>query len=270
MLEHARVYALIKFKLGYRSDMKYYLNKFKAIPYSYCTYDTLNNDSILWNVSLSHIFNEVWNIPTVAPMLHSIRVKTCKLFDELYESSESDEIISKFRTQQFEFDNPIESIQILTENEGNIRLSNDPQFVHRSIKFACDRGVSHELVRHRCAVAQSSTRYCNYSLEKFGNGDIAFVYPTAYDDWDIELRTLFEHSLKTAEDCYNYMISNDMTPQQARAVLPNALATEVVLTMPLEQWEHFFDLRLRGTTGAPHPDMKRVAEIAYDKFFQTL
>ena len=59
------------------------------------------------------------------------------------------------------------------------------------------------------------------------------------------------------------MTSNGMSPQQARAVLPNALATEVVLTMNLYQWEHFIDLRYRGVTGAPHPDMKDVALVAY-------
>lgn len=133
-----------------------------------------------------------------------------------------------------------------------------------SVKFDCDRGVSHELVRHRVAVAQSSTRYCNYSKEKFGNGDIAFVYPHDYDNWDKDVKMLYEKNLKECEDTYNYMISKSMSPQQARAILPNSLATEVVLTMNLYQWEHFLNVRCKGTTGAPHPDMKDVAQIAYD------
>lgn len=138
--------------------------------------------------------------------------------------------------------------------------------IFTSIRFLCDRGVSHELVRHRCAVAQESTRYCNYTKAKFGGGDIQFIYPSGYNDWTDEQKQALTDICKKSEEIYNLMMSLDMQPQQARAALDNALKTEVVLTMPVNRWEHFFNLRSKGTTGAPHPDMKLVADKAYKLF----
>ena len=120
------------------------------------------------------------------------------------------------------------------------------------------------MVRHRCAVAQESTRYCNYTKDNFGGGDISFGPPANYEDWDIGTKVTIEHHLQNSESLYNHMIEKEYAPQQARAILPNALKTEVILTMNLDQWKHFFDLRYKGTTGAPHPDMKVVAEKAYE------
>ena len=140
-----------------------------------------------------------------------------------------------------------------------------------SICFTCDRGVSHELVRHRCAVAQESTRYCNYSSDKFGS-EIRVVVPSTFADWDESSRACWTAATNASEQCYLAMIENGRKPQEARSVLNNSLATQVVLSMTPDRWEHFFDLRSRGTTGAPHPDMKVVADIAlekYNKFLNT-
>lgn len=134
-----------------------------------------------------------------------------------------------------------------------------------SILFTCDRGVSHELVRHRCAVAQSSTRYCNYADDKFGS-EIQVVVPSTFADWDESSRACWTAATNASEQCYLAMIENGRKPQEARSVLNNSLATQVVLSMTPERWEHFFDLRSRGTTGAPHPDMKVVADIALQKY----
>lgn len=138
--------------------------------------------------------------------------------------------------------------------------------IFTSIKFLCDRGVSHELVRHRCAAAQESTRYCNYTKEKFGGGDIKFIYPAGYENWTNEQKSAFEQICKCSEKYYNIMMSLGMQPQQSRAALTNALKTEVILTMSIARWKHFFNLRSKGTTGAPHPDMKIVADKAYKLF----
>lgn len=131
--------------------------------------------------------------------------------------------------------------------------------------FVCDRGVTHEIVRHRPAsYAQESTRYCNYSKDKFG-GEITFIEPADYESWEDFLKSQFIISLNHAEDGYMRMLNNGVqkaTPQQARAVLPNALKTELIMTANAGEFEHFFDLRSRGTTGAPHPDMKVVADMA--------
>lgn len=133
---------------------------------------------------------------------------------------------------------------------------------HLTFHFICDRGVSHEIVRHRPAsYAQESTRYCNYSKDKYGN-EITCIKPADYDQWDEESKCCFEYALKEAEKCYLHMIECGHTPQEARAVLPNALKTEVMMTANCYEFDHFFNLRSRGTTGAPHPDMKVLADKA--------
>lgn len=137
---------------------------------------------------------------------------------------------------------------------------------YTTMRFVCDRGVSHELVRHRpYSFAQESTRYCNYSKEKFG-GEMSFIKPARYVDWNILLQEIFTLGLSFAEKIYNLMTKHGATLQQARAVLPNAIKTEVVVTGNDAEWQHFFNLRSKGTTGAPHPDMKIVADKALNLY----
>ncbi len=128
----------------------------------------------------------------------------------------------------------------------------------RSVKFVTDRGVSHELVRHRVAsFAQSSTRYCNYSKDKFG-GEITFIDSANWENMSKSEVLAMYNSFKAAEDAYMYLIKEGCTPQLARSVLPNQLMTEIVVTANMDEWHHIADLRLSGTTGAPHPDMKHI------------
>ena len=146
-------------------------------------------------------------------------------------------------------------------------------------RFTCDRGVSHEIVRHRVmSFAQESTRYCNYTKDKF-DSQITFIIPTwasipegKYTDWDgdwcnvEELTVLkpiendavdqFLFLCKYAETSYDLMIDRGAKPQEARQVLPNAVKTEIVVTGFESDWEHFFELR---TAGAAHPDMRKLA-----------
>lgn len=133
-----------------------------------------------------------------------------------------------------------------------------PQLLHHSMRFTCDRGVSHELVRHRCAVAQESTRYCNYHKSRFGNA-ITVIKPVNIQ-YDTPAFHAWEQTCLCAERCYMAILEDGLTPQDARSVLPNSLKTEVVLTMSIRRWQHFINLRSLGTTGAPHPDMKVVAD----------
>lgn len=147
----------------------------------------------------------------------------------------------------------------LTENE----FMNHAYF---TFHFVCDRGVTHEIVRHRPAsYAQESTRYCNYTQSKFG-GDITFIKPTGWDNFPDADKLRFTRAFETCEDEYCRLISRGYTPQQARAVLPNALKTEIIMTANGKEYEHFFDLRSRGVTGAPHPDMKVVADMALELY----
>lgn len=132
------------------------------------------------------------------------------------------------------------------------------EHVSISVKFVVDRGISHEIVRHRVAsYAQESTRYCNYSKDKFGS-EITVIQPyyllVGTPEW-----TAWFDACKTAENAYFEMLDAGRTPQEARAVLPNSLKTELWMTANLREWRHFLKLRAAGTTGKPHPQMAEVA-----------
>lgn len=139
-----------------------------------------------------------------------------------------------------------------------------------TVKFICDRGVSHEFVRHRVfSFAQESTRYCNYAKDKF-NSELTFIIPSWIDSEEKTIDTSNGFGVAQNEEIfaflgkserqYFYLLSQGWTPQQARQVLPNALKTELVMTGFISDWIHFFDLRAIGITGAPHPDAKALAE----------
>ncbi|AIF53522.1 FAD-dependent thymidylate synthase [Pelosinus sp. UFO1] len=135
-----------------------------------------------------------------------------------------------------------------------------------TVRVICDRGVSHEIVRHRIAsYSQESTRYCNYSNEKFGN-ELVFIKPcfwTGNSAEDAEMYRIWEASLKEVETNYLSLISLGATPQEARTVLPNSLKTEIVMTMNLREWRHFLKLR---TDIKAHPQMREVANIILREF----
>lgn len=127
-----------------------------------------------------------------------------------------------------------------------------------TVKFIVDRGVSHELVRHRIAsFAQESTRYCNYSHDKF-DGELTFIEPPFFEPDSPEYRT-WKNMCRVSEDAYLALLQANRTPQEARSVLINSLKTEVVMTANMREWRHFFKLRAAGETGAPHPQMAEVA-----------
>lgn len=127
-----------------------------------------------------------------------------------------------------------------------------------SIKFVCDRGVSHELVRHRImSFAQESTRYCNYSKGQFG-GEITVVRPFWAEDSAPGYEAWYD-ACSVAESTYMDLMEYGWTPQQARSVLPNSLKTEIVMTGNYREWRHFFELRACDKTGPAHPQMKQIA-----------
>jgi thymidylate synthase (FAD) len=161
---------------------------------------------------------------------------------------------------------------------------------YATVRIICDRGVSHEIVRHRLAsYCQESTRYCNYSKEKFG-GHITFIKPCFFQniniqEWqdvyidedykyeaieeDEELTDNEKHwllSMANSEFHYHAMIQRGASPQEARSVLPNSLKTEIVMTANAREWMHFFKLR---TSPKAHPQMREIA-IPMLKEFQQL
>lgn len=189
------------------------------------------------------------------------------------------------------------NFRVLVENDwlDDLQYICEPTEYHErrvTVHFVCDRGVSHEFVRHRVfSFAQESTRYCNYSKDKFGN-ELTFIEPCWLEDYNYEGNTYYNGflvALRAVEANYLNLLkqwedkipdkryktgfrNNPWTPQQARAVLPNALKTELVMTGFVSDWKHFFDLRAMGTTGQPHPQAKELAlpllnEFVTNKYF---
>ena len=160
--------------------------------------------------------------------------------------------------------------RVLIENNwlDDLKYVCEPTEYHErryTVRFVCDRGVSHEFVRHRhFSFSQESTRYCNYSKDKFGN-ELTFIKPIWYDSLGVTHRQDFEIALERCEDDYLEFIRQGWTPQQARAVLPNALKTELIMTGFASDWEHFFDLR---DDKRAHPDAYKLAHDLHNEFIK--
>lgn len=123
-----------------------------------------------------------------------------------------------------------------------------------TVRFVCDRGVSHELVRHRLAsFSQESTRYANYSKDKFGS-EITVIRPFFWED-DPQRMDVWRAAMEYAEKAYLELIALGARPEEARSVLPNSLKTEVVMTANLREWRHVFGLRCAP---ASHPQMREI------------
>jgi thymidylate synthase (FAD) len=158
------------------------------------------------------------------------------------------------------------NMRVLVENGwlDDLQYLCEPTEYHEkriTVKFICDRGVSHEFVRHRVfSFAQESTRYCNYSRDKFGN-EITYIQPC----WEMQKdeEELFLLQLEQAQNSYNALISSGWKPQQARAILPNSLKTELVMTGFISDWEHFFELR---TPNNAHPQARELAIPLMEEF----
>ncbi|MBE5928054.1 MAG: FAD-dependent thymidylate synthase [Lachnospiraceae bacterium] len=178
--------------------------------------------------------------------------------------------------------------RVCYKSERNITETSAEQFVknilanghesvieHESVtvKVICDRGVTHEIVRHRLAsYSQESTRYCNYSGDKFNNSitviDIASGF--GYDlnnETDAKKYEVWNKAMKASEEYYFELLKLGAAPQEARAVLPNSLKTELIMTMNLREWRHFFKLRLSKKA---HPQMREIANLIYDEFIKAM
>ncbi len=124
------------------------------------------------------------------------------------------------------------------------------EHVSISVRLICDRGVTHEIVRHRlCAYTQESTRYCDYAKK-----GVTFIRPCFWKE-EPHLYECWYSTMKVAEAAYNYLIENGASPQEARSVLPNSLKTEIVVTANLREWRHILKLR---TSEAAHPQMREL------------
>ena len=131
-----------------------------------------------------------------------------------------------------------------------------------TVRVVCDRGVTHEIVRHRIAsYSQESTRYCNYSKDKFGS-EITVIKPCFLEE-NSPMYELWFETCKGCEKAYFEALNGGMTPQEARSMLPNSLKTEIVMTLNVRSWRNFFELR---NAKAAHPQMREVAKMIFDEF----
>ena len=149
---------------------------------------------------------------------------------------------------------------------GIIKRGHESVLEHASVtvKFICDRGVTHEIVRHRIgAYSQESTRYCNYSDDKFGM-DITVIKPLFWDEESYSYKAWYD-ACQFAEDAYFELLRSGASPQEARSVLPNSLKTEIVVTYNIREWRHFFKSRC---SKAAHPQMREVAIMALKEFYK--
>ena len=127
-----------------------------------------------------------------------------------------------------------------------------------SVRFITNRGVTHELVRHRIAsYSQESTRYVSYS------GDIEFIRPVWWNDWSETEQRYWENAMKIAEDSYHALLNQGSRPEQAREILPNSVKTEIVMTANLREWRHVFRLRCAS---AAHPQMRSLMKSCLEGF----
>ena len=143
-----------------------------------------------------------------------------------------------------------------------IKSGHESVIEHVSITFKiiCDRGISHEIVRHRLAsYSQESSRYCDYSGDKFG-GELTFIKPCFWTE-DDENFLLWRQTMEILEKNYLQMRQNGARPEQARAILPNSLKTELFMTANLREWRHFLKLR---TSKRAHPQMRQIALKIFD------
>jgi len=164
--------------------------------------------------------------------------------------------------------------RVCYKSEGNIKDDSAEKFIrgiikrgHESViehatvsfKIICDRGVTHELVRHRLAsYSQESTRFCDYTAGKFG-GELTFIKPCFWSE-DDENFQLWKATMAQLEKNYLTLRANGAKPEEARSILPNSLKTEIFVTMNLREWRHFLKLR---TAKAAHPQMREVSMQIY-------
>lgn len=172
--------------------------------------------------------------------------------------------------------------RVLVENEwlDDLKYLCEPTLFHErrtTVKFICDRGVSHEFVRHRVfSFAQESTRYCNYTKDKFNN-ELTFIIPCWIKDLEEDnyyARCQYHNSKNDpskewfnacidSESFYIYLINEGWKPQEARTILPNSLKTELIMTGFNDDWQNFFKLRCAPNA---HPQAKELTDMLKDKF----
>lgn len=191
-----------------------------------------------WRDYLKAFYNEYEDLPAY---IADTILKYPELFPEFVQLAEC------WVEDPWVYSEELQVSDLITDNE---RLHHQ----YQTLLFTCDRGVSHELVRHRPAsFCQESTRYCNYGKDGFGN-EITVIEPCYLVPHTPGYR-LWRHSCRVAETTYLELLAHGFTPQEARAVLPNSLKTELMMTANLSEWRHVTKLRC---SPAAHPQARQV------------
>lgn len=227
MLEHGTVYLFIKVS-AYDQTLIYHIQEYKENPYSKVIY--LGVDDNETN------FKDILGNSATGCMQYVVTTN----YRVLVENGWLDDL--KYLCEPTEF------------HEKRV-----------TVRFICPISISREFNRHRVnSIAEQSTRYCNYSKDKFNN-EISFIEPYWYKGVDSYTKSEFERGLQYAEGYYMFMIDKGMKPQEAREILPLCTATELVHTAFVKDWEHFFFLR---DAAAAHPQAKELAELLHKEFIE--
>ena len=200
------------------------------------------------------------------------------LYMEISATFDNYDEVKKYQTNPYSRVNVVDNkayittnLRVIYENDwlNDFRYLCEPTEYHElriCVKFTCNRQISHEFVRHRVfSFAQESQRYCNYSKDKFSN-EVKFIEPTALlniSDKESQNYAIWYESCANAEVDYLAMIKNGATPQEARDILPNACATELIMTGFESDWEHFFKLRCAKDA---HPQAQEIANMIKEQF----
>jgi len=190
------------------------------------------------------------------------------IFEDIIRPNEIMEKVERAGRTCYKSEGRIEEGSAETFLKSIIARGHESVLEHASItvRLICDRGVTHEIVRHRIAsYSQESTRYCNYSSDKFGS-EITVIKPFFWNE-DPEKYKIWCQAMDACEKAYHDLIEAGATPQEARSVLPNSLKTEIVMSMNLREWRHFFKLR---TSKRSHPQMREIAIPMLEAFKERL
>lgn len=216
---------------------------------SACEYYDLRTDPI------NHVVDEM--LSCVGNQFPEIFPQFTYRYTRHFVIMEEEEFCKELSAQMYECDEKVINKEIMKHRT-------------HTVLFCCDRGVSHELVRHRpCSFGQESTRYCNYTQGKFG-GEITVILPLFFDTGmgtasNSLVYDTWKHSCEVAERDYFQLLEYGATPQQARDVLPNSLKTEIIMTANETEWQHIVDLRALDKTGPAHPQMKEIMIPWYEE-----
>lgn len=218
----------------------------------------------------TELLDFIWGLSELYPeIFHAMYDEFCAEFDENHHYSDHD-IKAEDVTNPFKFMSREEFIKSMKNDcVEDCCLSH---MLPHVMLFTTDRGITHELVRHRpCSFAMESTRYCNYGKDKFG-GELTIIAPCFANTGDagsIRARNLiWELGMEEAEKNYLRLLQFGATPEQARDALPHAVKADLWMCATEDEWQHIINLRYHENTGKAHPKMTALMEIAYPQLYK--